>query len=76
MAYIQNKEIFERITKVETEVSSLQSILNEIKDNHLKHLQKDVNDLKIQVNTLTIRLGVAVTVAVFIIEIVTRWLFK
>lgn len=73
-------EIVERVAKLEERVDLgmefLKGELKEIKDNHLHTLQKDVSDLKIQVNTLMVKIGIIVSAAVIAIELAMRLLEK
>lgn len=75
-----NMEIVERVAKLEERVDLgmefLKGELKEIKDNHLHTLQKDVSDLKIQVNTLMVKIGIIVSAAVIAIELAMRLLEK
>jgi len=73
-------DIVERVAKLEERVDSgisyIKEELNDIKDNHLRTLQKDVSDLKIQVNTLAVKVGLAVAVIMTVIEIVSRYFLR
>lgn len=75
-----NTEIVERVAKLEERVDSgfgyIKEELKEIKENHLHTLQADVSDLKIKVNTLTVKIGVAVTIATIVIDFVFRFLLR
>lgn len=68
--------LVERVAKIEERVDNkfdyLGSELKTIKENHLQHLQKDVTDLKIQVATLAVKVGLITAVAVAAIEIIVR----
>jgi len=73
-------EIVERVAKLEVRVDVgmdfLKGELREIKDNHLHTLQCDVNDLKLKVNTLTVKIGIVVAVATLVVDLVFRFLFR
>lgn len=75
-----NMDVIERVAKLEERVDSgfgyIKEELKEIKDNHLHTLQKDVGDLKIQVNTLAVKMGVIVAVITIVIDIAIRLIFK
>ncbi len=73
-------DIIERVAKLEERVDSgfgyIKEELKEIKENHLHTLQKDVSDLKIQVNTLMVKMGIIVAVVTIVIDIAIRLIFK
>ena len=75
-----NTEIVERVAKLEVRVDLgmdfLKGELNEIKNNHLHTLQVDVNDLKLKVNTLAVKMGLIVAVVTIVIDIAIRFIFK
>jgi len=75
-----NTEIVERVAKLEVRVDLgmdfLKGELNEIKNNHLHTLQTDVNDLKLKVNTLAVKMGLIVAVVTIVIDIAIRFIFK
>lgn len=68
--------LIERVARIEERVDNkfdyLGGELKTIKENHLQHLQKDVTDLKIQVATLAVKVGIITAVAVAAIEIIVR----
>jgi len=68
--------LIERVARIEERVDNkfdyLGDELKTIKENHLQHLQKDVTDLKIQVATLAVKVGIITAVAVAAIEIIVR----
>lgn len=80
MKQYNNTNVIERVAKLEERVNSgfsyIKEELKEIKDNHLHTLQKDVQDLKIQVNTLAVKLGIAVAVIMTAIELVSRYFIR
>ncbi len=73
-------DIIERVAKLEERVDGgfgyIKEELKDIKENHLYTLQTDVNDLKIKVNTLAVKMGVIVAVVTIVIDIAIRFLFK
>ena len=75
-----NLEIVERVAKLEERVDNglnyINKDLSEIKNNHLHTLQCDVDNLKIQVNTITVKISVAVAIVTIIIDVVFRVFFK
>lgn len=71
-----NTQIYERVAAIEAHQQDITKQLDAIMNNHLAHLQEDVQKLTIQVNTLTIKLTVFVAIAVFIVEVATRLLIK
>lgn len=75
-SYKTNHQLYERVARVEERVEGIKGELTEIKDNHLAHIQKDLNNLKIQVNTITVKITVAVAVAVIVIEVLARFLLR
>lgn len=72
--------MFERVAKLEERVNGgftyVEKELTEIKENHLYHLQADVNELKIQVNTLAVKVSIAVAIATIIVDIALRFFFR
>jgi hypothetical protein len=70
----------ERIAKLEERVDGGLGYINkelvEIKENHLYHLQADVTDLKMKVNTLAVKVSVGVAIATILIDLVFRFLLK
>lgn len=75
-----NTDVVERVAKLEVRVDLgmdfLKGELTEIKNNHLHTLQADVNDLKLKVNTLAVKMGVIVAVVTIVIDIAIRFIFK
>jgi len=73
-------KIHERVAKLEERVDGgfkfVGKELKEIKDNHLHHIQDDVNDLKIKVNTIAVKVSVTVAVATILIDLAFRFLFR
>ena len=73
-------EIHERVAKLEERVDGgfgyVNRELKEIKENHLHHLQKDVSDLKLKVNTLAVKISIAAAIATILGDLVFRLLFK
>lgn len=72
--------MLERVAKLEERVNGgftyVEKELTEIKENHLQHLQKDVSELKIQVNTLAVKVSIAVAIATIIVDIALRFFFR
>lgn len=70
----------ERIAKLEERVDGGLGYINrelaEIKNNHLHTLQTDVTDLKIKVNTLTVKVSVGVAIATILVDLIFRYLLK
>lgn len=77
---VDTVKILERVAKLEERVDGglnfVEKQLKEIKDNHLQHLQKDVSDLKIQVNTLAVKISIAVAVVTILMDLLFRFLLK
>lgn len=77
---IDTINMLERVAKLEERVDGgfgyLNKELKEIKENHLHHLQEDVSDLKLKVNTLAVKISIAAAVATIIGDIVFRLIFK
>lgn len=75
-----NVDIIERVAKLEERVDSGMKYINEdlkdIKENHLHTLQKDVSELKIQVNTLMVKIGIIVSAATIMIDLIFRYFLK
>lgn len=75
-----NVDIIERVAKLEERVDSgmkyITEDLKDIKENHLHTLQKDVSDLKIQVNTLMVKIGIIVSAATIMIDLIFRYFLK
>ncbi len=73
-------DIIERVAKLEERVDSgfgyIKEELKDIKENHIHTLQCDVNDLKLKVNTLAVKMGVIVAVVTIVIDIAIRLIFK
>lgn len=72
--------MIERIAKLEERVDGGLGYINrelaEIKDNHLHTLQSDVTDLKMKVNTLTVKVSAGVAIATILVDLVFRFLLK
>lgn len=72
--------MLERVAKLEERVNGgfvyVEKELTEIKENHLQHLQADVTELKIQVNTLAVKISIGVAIATIIVDIAFRFFFK
>lgn len=75
-----NTDVIERVAKLEERVDNGLTYINkdlcEIKNNHLHTLQCDVNDLKIQVNTITVKISVAVAIVTIVIDVALRFILK
>ena len=73
-------KMHERVARLEERVDGgfkfVGKELKEIKDNHLHHIQDDVNDLKIKINTIAVKVSVAVAVATILIDLAFRFLFR
>lgn len=73
-------QMHERVAKLEERVDGgfnfVGKELKEIKDNHLHQIQADVNDLKIKVNTIAVKVSLAVAVATVLIDLAFRFLFR
>lgn len=72
--------MLERVAKLEERVDGgfgfLNKELREIKENHLHQLQTDVTDLKIKVSTLAVKVSVTASIAMIIVDLVFRFLFR
>lgn len=77
---IDTVRILERVAKLEERVDGglgyVQKELREIKENHLQHLQADVTDLKLKVNSIAVKVSIGVSVATILIELVFRFFFR
>jgi len=77
---VNTVKMHERVAKLEERVDGgfkfVGKELKEIKDNHLHHIQDDVNELKIKVNTIAVKVSVAVAVATILIDLAFRFLFR
>lgn len=77
---VDTVNMLERVAKIEERVDGgfgyLNKELKEIKENHLHHLQRDLSDLKLKVNTLAVKISIAAAVATIIGDIVFRLIFK
>jgi len=79
-----NGKLLERVAKleqrVESELANIKKSIDDIKDNHLHTLQSDVSDLKIKLNTLTVKVSAIVAIATvtvnIVLEVVFRFLIK
>ena len=72
--------MLERVAKLEERVDGgfgfVNKELREIKENHLHQLQSDVTDLKIKVSTLAVKVSVTASIAMIIVDLVFRFLFR
>lgn len=72
--------ILERVAKLEERVNGglgyVQKELQDIKENHLCHLQADVSDLKVKVNTLAVKVSLAASLAMILVDLIIRFFFK
>jgi len=72
--------MLERVAKLEERVDGgfgfVNKELREIKENHLHQLQADVTDLKIKVSTLAVKVSVTASIAMIIVDLVFRFLFR
>ncbi|RJR15661.1 hypothetical protein C4579_01755 [Candidatus Microgenomates bacterium] len=72
--------MLERVAKLEERVDGgfgfVNKELREIKENHLHQLQTDVTDLKIKVSTLAVKVSVTASIAMIIVDVVFRFLFR
>ena len=72
--------MLERVAKLEERVDGgfgfVNKELREIKENHLHQLQTDVTDLKIKVSTLAVKVSVTASIAMIVVELVFRFLFR
>ena len=72
--------MLERVAKLEERVDGgfgfVNKELKEIKENHLHQLQADVTDLKIKVSTLAVKVSVTASIAMIIVDLVFRFLFR
>lgn len=77
---VNTVKMHERVAKLEERVDGgfnfIGKELKEIKNNHLHHIQADVNDLKIKVNTIAVKVSLAVAVATVLIDLAFRFLFR
>lgn len=77
---VDTVKMLERVAKLEERVDGgfgyVNKELKEIKENHLNHLQQDVSDLKMKVNTLAVKISIAAAVATIIGDLVFRLLFR
>jgi len=77
---VNTVKMLERVAKLEERVDGgfgyVNKELKEIKDNHLYHLQADVNDLKVKVSTLAVKISIAAAVATIIGDFVFRLIFR
>jgi hypothetical protein len=73
-------KMLERVAKLEERVDGgfvyLNKELKEIKDNHLHQLQSDVSDLKVKVNTLAVKVSIAASIAMILVDLAIRFFFK
>ena len=72
--------MLERVAKLEERVDGgfgfVNKELREIKENHLHQLQTDVTELKIKVSTLAVKVSVTASIAMIIVDLVFRFLFR
>lgn len=72
--------MLERVAKLEERVDGgfgfVNKELREIEENHLHQLQADVTDLKIKVSTLAVKVSVTASIAMIIVDLVFRFLFR
>ncbi len=72
--------MLERVAKLEERVDGgfgfVNKELREIKENHLHQLQSDVTDLKIKVSTLAVKVSVTASIAMIVVDLVFRFLFR
>lgn len=77
---VDTVKMLERVAKLEERVDGgfnyVGNELKEIKENHLQHLQTDVNELKIQINTLAVKVSIAVAIATIVVDIAFRFFFR
>ena len=72
--------MLERVAKLEERVDGgfgfVNKELKEIKENHLHLLQMDVTDLKINVSTLAVKVSITASIAMIVVDLVFRFLFR
>jgi len=72
--------MLERVAKLEERVDGgfgfVNKELREIKENHLHQLQSDVTELKIKVSTLAVKVSVTASIAMIVVDLVFRFLFR
>ena len=72
--------MLERVAKLEERVDGgfgfVNKELREIKENHLHQLQTDVTELKIKVSTLAVKVSVTASIAMIVVDLVFRFLFR
>ena len=72
--------MLDRVAKLEERVGGCFGFVNkelkEIKENHLHQLQMDVTDLKIKVSTLAVKVSIAASLTMIVVDVVFRFLFK
>ena len=72
--------MLERVAKLEERVDGgfgfVNKELREIKENHLHQLQSDVTELKIKVSTLAVKVSVTASIAMIVVVLVFRFLFR
>ncbi len=64
-----------RITILEQQMSFLKAELKEIKNNHLFHIQKSINDLDLRINKLEKKIAYwagGITMAIVLIDILLK----
>ena len=77
---VDTVSMLERVAKLEERVGGgfgfVNQELKEIKENHLHQLQSDVTDLKIKVSTLAVKVSVTASIAMIVVDLVFRFLFR
>jgi len=77
---VDTVSMLERVAKLEERVGGgfgfVNKELKEIKENHLHQLQMDVTDLKIKVSTLAVKVSVTASIAMIVVDLVFRFLFR
>lgn len=72
--------MLERVAKLEERVDGgfgfVNKELKEIKENHLHQLQTDITDLKIKVSTLAVKVSITASIAMIVVDLVFRFLFR
>lgn len=77
---VNTVNMLERVAKLEERVDGgfgfVNKELKEIKENHLHQLQADVTDLKIKVSTLAVKVSITASIAMIVVDLVFRFLFR
>ena len=90
MTRVANKEIYDEVTELKVGMAELGGVVeancsavNEIKNNHLVHIQKDIKDIITKVGALDknqavlmARMALVVTIAIVAGELVLRYVLK